>query len=49
MAGGAAVHFVSLRVAEIMQHIFRQACSKNGCSSWVSPGDTQAVALVQIP
>lgn len=47
MAGGAAVHFVPLRVAQIMQHIFRQAGSKNGCSAWVSPGDSQAAALVQ--
>lgn len=49
MAGGAAVHFVPLRVAQIMQHIFRQACSKNGHRSWVSLGDTQAVAFVQSP
>lgn len=47
MAEGAAVHFVPLRVAQIMQHIFRQAGSKNGCSSWVSLGDTPAAALVQ--
>lgn len=42
MAGGAAVHLVPLRVAQIMQQLFRQAGSKNGHSSWVSRGDSQA-------
>lgn len=45
MAGGAAVHFVPLRVIQIMQQIFRQAGSKNGHSSWVSLGDAQAAAV----
>lgn len=49
MAGGAAVHFVPLRVAQIMQHIFGQAGSKNGSGSWVSRGDTRAVALAESP
>lgn len=40
MAGGAAVHLVPLRVAQIMQQILGQAGSKNGHSSWVSRGDT---------
>lgn len=47
MARGAAVHFVPLRVAQIMQHVFRQPGSKNGWGSWVSLGDTWAAALVQ--
>lgn len=42
MAGGAAVHLVPLRVAQIMQQILRQAGSKNGLSSWVSRGEAQA-------
>lgn len=49
MAGGAAVHLVPLRVAQIMKQIFRQAGSKNGHSSWVSLGDAQAVAVRPSP
>lgn len=45
MAGGAAVHLVPLRVAQIMQQIFRQAGSKNGHSSWVSRGEAQAASV----